>query len=167
MRVLVTPEDPLQMAQKPPPDDTDALLVLAALDAAFGAEHLAPWVSDAVVVLSVGGVPPSARLDVGREMLRQAGISLRSVILLGSDPQDESSGVLSPDDLRDSRRSPRPVAELGRAGGDRARRQGRQGRRPGSAGLRRVFAIWALLFSTRSPPYKGRSCRSRTGSPNS
>jgi hypothetical protein len=32
-------------------------------------------------------------------MLRQAGISLRSVILLGSDPEDESSGVISPDDL--------------------------------------------------------------------
>ena len=98
LRLLVAPPDPMQMAEKPPPDDTDALLVLATLDPAFGAEHLAPWVSDAVVVLSKRGVT-LARMDVGREMLRQAGISLRSVILLGSDPEDESSGVLSPDDL--------------------------------------------------------------------
>jgi hypothetical protein len=98
LRVLVAPPDPIQMAEKPPPDDADALLVLAALDPAFGAEHLAPWVSDAVMLLSTKGVT-LARMDIGREMLSQAGISLRSVILLGSDPQDESSGVLSPDDL--------------------------------------------------------------------
>jgi hypothetical protein len=98
LRVLVAPPDPIQMAEKPPPDDADALLVLAALDPAFGAEHLAPWVSDAVMLLSTKGVT-LARMDVGREMLCQAGISLRSVILLGSDPQDESSGALNPDDL--------------------------------------------------------------------
>ncbi len=98
LRLLVAPPDPVQMAEKPPPDDTDALLVLTTLDPAFGAEHLAPWVSDAVLVLSKRGVT-LARMDVGREMLRQAGISLRSVILLGSDPEDESSGVSSPDDL--------------------------------------------------------------------
>ncbi len=99
LRLLVAPPDPMQMAEKPPPDDTDALLVLAALDPAFGAEHLAPWVSDAVVVLSRRGVT-LARMDIGREMLHQAGISVRSVILVGSDPLDESSGELSPGDLR-------------------------------------------------------------------
>ena len=98
LRLLVAPPDPMQMAEKPPPDDTDVLLVLATLDPAFGAEHLAPWVSDAVMLLSTKGVT-LARMDVGREMLCQAGISLRSVILLGSDSQDESSGVLSPGDL--------------------------------------------------------------------
>ena len=55
VRVLVAPEDPLGMAEKPPPDDADALLVLASLDAAFGAEHLAPWVKDAVMILSSQG----------------------------------------------------------------------------------------------------------------
>jgi capsular polysaccharide biosynthesis protein len=98
LRLLVAPPDPIQMAEKPPPDDTDALLILASLDPAYGAEHLAPWVSDAVMVLSTKGVT-LARMDVGREMLSQAGISLRSVILLGSDPEDETSGVLSPRDL--------------------------------------------------------------------
>jgi hypothetical protein len=33
-------------------------------------------------------------------MLGEAGISLRSVILLDRDPQDDSSGALSPGDLR-------------------------------------------------------------------
>ena len=99
VRVLVAPEDPLQMAQKPPPDDADALLVLASLDAAFGAEHLTPWVKDAVMILSSRGVTLT-RMEVSREMLREAGISLRSVILLDSDPQDDSSGALSPVDLR-------------------------------------------------------------------
>ncbi len=99
VRVLVAPEDPAQMAQKPPPDDADALLVLATLDAAFGAEHLAPWVTDAVMILSPEGVS-LARMGVARQMLHEAGISLRTVILLGSDPQDESSGTLSPVDLR-------------------------------------------------------------------
>ena len=39
-------------------------------------------------------------MEVSREMLREAGISLRSVILLDSDPQDDSSGVLSSCDVR-------------------------------------------------------------------
>jgi hypothetical protein len=98
LHLIVAPPDPIQMAEKPPPDDTDVLLVLAALDPAFGAEHLAPWVSDAVMLLSAKSVT-LARMDVGREMLCQAGISLRSVILLDSDSADESSGMLSPDDL--------------------------------------------------------------------
>jgi capsular polysaccharide biosynthesis protein len=97
--VLVAPEDPMQMAQKPPPDDADALLVLASLDAAFGAEHLAPWVKDAVLILSSRRTS-LIQLEVSREMLREAGISLRSVILLDSDPSDHSSGSLSPVDLR-------------------------------------------------------------------
>jgi capsular polysaccharide biosynthesis protein len=99
VRVLIAPEDPVQMAQKPPPDDADTLLVLATLDAAFGAEHLAPWVTDAVMILSPRGIS-LARMGVSGEMLQEAGISLRSVILLGSDPEDDSSGTLSPIDLR-------------------------------------------------------------------
>ncbi len=97
--VIVAPEDPAQMAQKPPPEDADVVLVLATLDPAFGSEHLASWVTDAVMVLSPRGVNLT-RMGVGREMLREAGISLRSVILLGSDPQDDSSGSLTPVDLR-------------------------------------------------------------------
>jgi len=99
VRVLVAPEDPLAMAEKPPPDDADALLILASLDAAFGAEHLAPWVKDAVMILSSRRTTLT-RMEVSREMLHEAGISLRSVILLDSDSQDDSFGSLSPVDLR-------------------------------------------------------------------
>jgi len=99
VRVLVAPKDPLRMAQKPPPDDADALLVLVTLDAAFGAEHLTPWVTDAVMILSPRGVTLT-RMDVSRKMLREAGISLRSVIVLDSDPRDDSVGALSPGDVR-------------------------------------------------------------------
>ena len=99
VRVLVAPEDPVQMAQKPLPNDLDALLVLATLDPAFGAEHLTPWVTDAVMILSAHEATLS-RMDISRTMLREAGISLRSVFLLDSDPRDDSSGALSSTDLR-------------------------------------------------------------------
>lgn len=99
VRVLVAPQDPLAMAQKPPPDDADAVLILVTLDAAFGAEQMTPWVTDAVMILSPRGVT-FTRMGVTREMLRDASISLRSVILLDSDPRDDSSGALSPGDLR-------------------------------------------------------------------
>ena len=95
--IIVAPQDPAQMAQKPPPDDADAVLVLGTLDPAFGAEQLASWVTDAVVILSAKGISLT-RMQVSREMLRDAGIFLRSLILLGSDGRDETSGALSPGD---------------------------------------------------------------------
>ena len=94
VRVIVAPEDPAQMAQKPPPDDADVVLVLTSLDPAFGTEQLASWVTDAVMILCPRGVNLT-RLQVGREILREEGISLRSVILLDSDEDDDSSGALS------------------------------------------------------------------------
>jgi capsular polysaccharide biosynthesis protein len=99
VRVLVAPEDPLAMAHKPPLDDADAILILATLDAAFGAEHLTSWVRDAVMVLSAKGLTLS-QMEITREMLHDAGISLCSVILLDCDPRDNSSGAFSPSDLR-------------------------------------------------------------------
>jgi capsular polysaccharide biosynthesis protein len=99
VRVLVAPDDPLAMAQKPPPEDADALLVLLTLDAAFGLEQVTSWATDAVMLMSPRGVTLT-RMDVTREMLGEAGVSLRSVILLDRDPDDDSSGVLVPGDLR-------------------------------------------------------------------
>ena len=58
MRVIVAPEDPAQMAQKPPPDDADVVLVLTSLDPAFGTEQLASWVTDAVMILCPSGGQP-------------------------------------------------------------------------------------------------------------
>lgn len=99
VRVVIAPEDPAQMARKPPPDDADAVLVLTSLDPAFGTDQLSPWVTDAVMILHPHGVNLT-RLQVCRQMLRGAGISLRSVILLGSDPQDDSSGAFGPVERR-------------------------------------------------------------------
>jgi hypothetical protein len=99
VRVIVAPEDPAQVAQKPPPDDADVVLVLTSLDPAFGTEQLASWVTDAVMILCPRGVNLT-RLQVGREILREEGISLRSVILLDSDAEDDSSGALSSVDRR-------------------------------------------------------------------
>ncbi len=99
VRVFVAPEDPAQMAQKPPPDDADVVLVLTDLDPAFGTEQLASWVTDAVMILRPRGVNLT-RLRVGREILREEGISLRSVILLGSDAEDDSSGAFNSVDRR-------------------------------------------------------------------
>ena len=73
--------------------------MLLTLDAAFGLEQVTPWATDAVMIMSPRGVTLT-RMDVTREMLREAGVSLRSVILLDSDPQDDSSGALIPGDLR-------------------------------------------------------------------
>ena len=72
VRVVVAPEDPAQMAQKPPPDDADVVLVLTSLDPAYGTEQLASWVTDAVMILSPRGVNLT-RLQVGREILREDG----------------------------------------------------------------------------------------------
>ena len=93
VRVFVAPEDPAEVAKKPPPDDADVVLVLTSLDPAFGTEQLASWVTDAVLVLSARGVNVT-RLQVSQEILREEGISLRSVILLDADVEDDSSGAL-------------------------------------------------------------------------
>jgi capsular polysaccharide biosynthesis protein len=99
LSVLVAPEDPLQMADKPPPESTDILLVLASLDASFGADHLSAWVTDAVMILSSRRITVP-RMNVNREMLQEAGILLRAVILSDSDSQDETSGASSLTDAR-------------------------------------------------------------------
>ena len=100
VRVVVAPEDPAQMAQKSPPDDADAVVILVTLDPGFGADHLASWVTDAVMILRPRGLPYS-RITAYRDMLRAAGVSLRSVLLIGADADDDSSGALGAvDDVR-------------------------------------------------------------------
>ena len=65
------------MAQKPPPDDADIILVLTSLDPAFGTEQLASWVTDTVMILCPRGINLT-RLRVGREILeRRESPSLR------------------------------------------------------------------------------------------
>lgn len=84
------------------PDATaDLLLTLATLDPAVGADHLATWASDAVVVVSSGESSAERIHSVG-EMIRLAGMRLDSVVLLGADKADESLGL-----------TPRPDEQVG------------------------------------------------------
>jgi capsular polysaccharide biosynthesis protein len=70
----------------------DLLLTLATLDPAIGADHLATWASNAVVVVSSGQSSAERIHSVG-EMIRLAGMRLDSVVLLGADKSDESLGL--------------------------------------------------------------------------
>lgn len=92
VRLLVAPVDPAEMTKKDVPDDVDAVLVLADVDPALGAEHLRAWVSDAVVIIGEGKSSVT-RISATGELLRQADVAVRSGILVGSLPTDDTSGV--------------------------------------------------------------------------
>jgi capsular polysaccharide biosynthesis protein len=70
----------------------DMLLTLAALDPAFGGDHLATWATDVVAVVTAGQSSGERIHGVG-EMIKLAGTRLDSVVLLGADQSDESLGV--------------------------------------------------------------------------
>lgn len=70
----------------------DLVLALLALDPALGADHLATWATDAVVVVTAGR-STWAKLHAVGEMIRLAGTRLASVVLIGADPADESLGT--------------------------------------------------------------------------
>jgi capsular polysaccharide biosynthesis protein len=70
----------------------DLLLTLADLDPALGAEHLPGWAADVVVVVRAGR-SSSAKIHVVGEMIRLAGLSLVSGVLVGVDQTDESLGA--------------------------------------------------------------------------
>jgi capsular polysaccharide biosynthesis protein len=109
----LTPTGPLPPFNSPPgraqaPDplvtsdvSADLLLTLATLDPAIGADHLATWASNAVVVVSSGQSSAERIHSVG-EMIRLAGMRLDSVVLLGADKSDESLGL-----------TPRPEEQAG------------------------------------------------------
>jgi capsular polysaccharide biosynthesis protein len=73
----------------------DVLLTLCTLDPARGADHLATWANRAVVVVT-GGRSSWTKLQATSEMLRVAGLSLSSTVLVGADESDESLGSLGP-----------------------------------------------------------------------
>jgi capsular polysaccharide biosynthesis protein len=74
----------------------DVLLTLAVLDPAFGGDHLGTWATNAVVVLTAGESSVEMIHSVG-EIIRLAGTHLDSVVLLGADKSDESTGLIDPD----------------------------------------------------------------------
>lgn len=113
LSLFVAPPDPARMAQaaegieaaegvKRATVDADVTLVLATVDPAIGAAHLAPWATSAVAMVRAGGAT-KPRLEGVAAHLRHARIRLLSAILTGSDPFDQSSGFpagwTSADDL--------------------------------------------------------------------
>jgi len=70
----------------------DVLLTIATLDPTFGAEHLATWTADVVVVVSAGRSAAATLKSTG-QMIRLAGMRLVSAVLVGADTTDESLGT--------------------------------------------------------------------------
>jgi capsular polysaccharide biosynthesis protein len=91
--LIVSPPDPAQMGLESDPGEIDAVLLLASADPWFGADHIAAWAREAVVVITAGEVSAS-RIRGTSQMLRQAGIVLRSAILVDTDRADDSVGVV-------------------------------------------------------------------------
>jgi hypothetical protein len=71
----------------------DLLLTLIPLDPSLGADHLPSWASSAVAMVTAGKASWTKLHAVG-EMVRLAGTSLVSTVLVGADKSDESLGVL-------------------------------------------------------------------------
>lgn len=72
----------------------DLILTLAGLDPALGAEHLRGWATDVVVVVTAGR-SSSAKIRMVGEMIRLAGLSLVSAVLVGADKTDETFGAIA------------------------------------------------------------------------
>ena len=70
----------------------DLLLTLVTVDPSLGTENLATWAASAVVVVTAGR-SSWARINAVGEMIRLAGTSLTSAVLVGADKTDESLGV--------------------------------------------------------------------------
>jgi capsular polysaccharide biosynthesis protein len=77
----------------------DLLLTMVTLDPAVGGEHLTTWAGTAVVVVSAG-LSSAERIHGVGEMIRLAGTRLDSVVLIGSDKDDASLGLMRRPDER-------------------------------------------------------------------
>lgn len=71
----------------------DLLLTLVALDPLLGSDHLATWATAAVATVTAGRSSATKIHSVG-EMIRLAGTSLTSAVLIGADKPDESLGAM-------------------------------------------------------------------------
>jgi capsular polysaccharide biosynthesis protein len=89
---VVTPDDPAQGVGSLDQAPFDDVLVLASLDPALGVEHVATWAREAVAIVRAGKAT-HVGLNGASRMIRQAGIALRSAILVGADPDDDSVGL--------------------------------------------------------------------------
>ncbi len=74
-------------------DSAELLLTLTQLDPSLGAEHLATWTADAVVMITAGQ-STWTKIHAVREMLWLAGLRLAPAVLIAADKSDESLGVV-------------------------------------------------------------------------
>ena len=70
----------------------DLMFTLVTLDHSMGAEYLATWASDAVVVVTAGQSSATRIHSVG-ELIRRSGAQLVSAVLVGADKSDETLGM--------------------------------------------------------------------------
>lgn len=75
----------------------DTLLTLMTLDPALGADQLPTWAPN-VVALVTAGRSSWTRVQAAGELIRSAGSSVTSTVLVGSDKSDETLGVVAGDD---------------------------------------------------------------------
>lgn len=75
-------------------ESADLMLTLVTLDAALGAEHVATWATDAVILVTAGR-SSHARIHAVGEMTELAGLRQVSAVLIGADRADVSLGVAS------------------------------------------------------------------------
>jgi capsular polysaccharide biosynthesis protein len=73
--------------------EADAVLVLANVAPAIGADHIAVWADSAVVVVTAGKVSATG-MSSCTQILAHSGIRVNSAILIGSDPHDDSAGLV-------------------------------------------------------------------------
>lgn len=85
-------------------DEADVVLTLAPLDLDGGADELATWSTD-VVLLVTAGRTGAERLRSLADLVRTAGLELRAALLCGTDRTDESLGRRSDADERPERRA--------------------------------------------------------------
>lgn len=71
---------------------SDVVLTLSSVSAALGADHLATWAAHAVVVVTAGR-SSATHIHTTAELVRLAGVRLDAGILVGSDKNDETTGV--------------------------------------------------------------------------
>lgn len=97
--LIVGPDDPAEMGPDWTPSGADALVVLASVAPALGAQHLAAGGTKAVVVVNMKRTTVAHVSAVGA-LLRQSGIAVRAAVLLGLDPTDDDTpGVGDADHL--------------------------------------------------------------------
>jgi capsular polysaccharide biosynthesis protein len=95
LTLIVAAEDPSQMLGEVLEED-DAVLVLASVSPALGADHVANWTSNAIVVVTAGKTTGTAMAST-TEVLRHAGVTPRSAIMVGAGQKDESVGLVESD----------------------------------------------------------------------